>query len=228
MSASEDTASRIKRLAREQMAKKGTAGLSLRGIARQMNVTAPAIYNYFSRLDDLITALLIDAFNGLGDAVAAAAATHDDPARQMMAAGRAYRTWALAHPAEFQLMYGNPIPGYEAPAEVTIPLAARPQETFYRCLLALYEADRLTIPAVYATVPDFIAAHVTEHVVSRFPVLADYPLSLFYMVQVLWSRLHGIVMLEIFEHVGPTLGDVESFYITEIHNFLRQAGIDIT
>ena len=69
-----DTITQIKAVARQQMAEHGTAGLSLRGIAREMGITAPAIYNYFPRLDDLITALIVDAFTALADAMEAAEA----------------------------------------------------------------------------------------------------------------------------------------------------------
>ena len=69
-----DMITRIKAVARQQMAEHGTAGLSLRGIAREMGITAPAIYNYFPRLDDLITALIVDAFTALADAMEAAEA----------------------------------------------------------------------------------------------------------------------------------------------------------
>ena len=62
----------IKAAARQQMAEHGTAGLSLRGIARQLGITAPAIYNYFPRLEDLITALIVDAFSDLADVMEAA------------------------------------------------------------------------------------------------------------------------------------------------------------
>ena len=75
--AREELSEAIKATARQQMAAQGTAGLSLRAIARDLGMTAPAIYHYFPRLEDLITALVVDAFNGLADAMETAAAQLD-------------------------------------------------------------------------------------------------------------------------------------------------------
>jgi len=225
--AREETIEAIKTSARQQMADNGTAGISLRGIARELGMTAPAIYNYFSRLDDLITALIIDAFNGLADAVDEAAQSSDDAAQQLKMACKAYRSWALEYPADFQLIYGNPIPNYEAPAELTVPLASRPMQTMYRAILAAYQAGQLTIPAEYAEVPEQITAHVGSFLWRDFPELREIPMSIFYLVVVAWSRIHGIVMLELFEHIGPTIGDVDTFFNHEIDIFLKSLGLSI-
>src|SRR5262245_33076145 len=114
----EATRSQILDIARKQMAEHGTAGLALRAIAREMDVTAPAIYRYFPSLDDLITELILENFNALADALEAASNSlpENDYAGRIMAVLMAYRQWALDHPIDFQLIYGNPIPGYVAPA----------------------------------------------------------------------------------------------------------------
>ena len=132
-----DMITRIKAVAQQQMAEHGTAGLSLRGIAREMGITAPAIYNYFPRLDDLITALIVDAFTALADAIEAAESAVESEAcgPKILASCLAYREWAIAHPVDFQLIYGNPIPGYVAPAEMTVPLARRPFDGLFRLFL---------------------------------------------------------------------------------------------
>ena len=116
------TIAQIKAVARQQMAEHGTAGLSLRGIGREMGITAPAIYNYFPRLDDLITALIVDAFTALADAIEAAelAVQSETCGPKILASCLAYREWAITHPVDFQLIYGNPISGYVAPADITV------------------------------------------------------------------------------------------------------------
>ena len=153
---------KIKATAHAQMALNGTAGISLRGIAHELGVTAPAIYNYYPRLDDLITALIVDAFNALADAIetAEAAAESETCGPKILASCLAYREWAVAHPVDFQLIYGNPIPGYVAPAEITIPLARRPFDGLFRLFLQAYQSGELTIPPEYAPVPASITAHV--------------------------------------------------------------------
>ena len=111
----------------QQISEEGASALSLRGIARQLSITAPAIYNYFPRRDDLVTELIIDAFLSFGDAQIAAlqAIPTGDHTGRLRALGLAYRQWAVSYPQRYMLIFGAPIPGYAAPAERTTPAAAR-------------------------------------------------------------------------------------------------------
>jgi AcrR family transcriptional regulator len=194
------TAAEIKTTARQQMAQHGTAGLSLRGIARTMGITAPAIYNYFPRLDDLITALIVDSFTDLADAMdTAGVAASAEPVAQIRSTVLAYRQWAVNHPLDFQLIYGNPIPGYVAPFEVTAPLARRPFLPLFGYFWQAYQSGQLTLPA-----------------------------SLFCTVLTGWSRIHGLVMLELTHHIQPMIGYAAEFYEYEVDAFLQQLGMAIT
>lgn len=219
--ARQETTENIKAIARQQMIDNGTAGISLRGIAREMGMTAPAIYNYFPRLEDLITALLVDAFNGLGDAVDAGISRENSAGAKLHAGAAAYRAWANTHKADFQLIYGNPIPNYEAPREVTVPLATRPLVSFYRVLMDAYQEGQLNIPEDYRTVPQSISDYVAAFLYPQYPETAALPMSIFYLMTLLWTRIHGVVMLEIFGHLGPSIGDVDSFFASEISIFLK-------
>lgn len=218
------TAAEIKAIARAQMREKGTAGLSLRGIAREMNITAPAIYNYFPRLDDLITALIVDAFNAHADAMEQAIEAEQTVAAQMQQALYAYRDWAVAHPVDFQLIYGNPIPGYSAPPEVTVPLARRPFELMMRLMLPAWMAGELQVMADYRELP---AANL-EQLSRILEGAADFalPAELLYLIIMGWTRIHGIVMLEIFAHLPPTVGDVAVFYAHEVEVVLHTLGLE--
>src|SRR5947208_2680318 len=97
----------IKNAARQQMASEGTAAISLRAIARALDVTAPALYRYFTDRDDLITDLIVDAFNALADALVAADAeqARDDYGARLIATLLMYRRWAIEHPTDFKLIY---------------------------------------------------------------------------------------------------------------------------
>src|SRR5581483_1418698 len=116
----------IKDAARRQVAAVGAAALSLRAVARELGVVSSALYRYFPSRDDLLTALIIDAYDDLGaTAEQAVAASHRDPPRaRWRAVCDAIRDWARAHPHEYALLYGSPVPGYRAPDE-TVPHAAR-------------------------------------------------------------------------------------------------------
>lgn len=224
--ARQETTDSIKAIARQQMLENGTAGISLRGIAREMSMTAPAIYNYFSRLEDLITALLVDAFNGLGDAVDEGIASQNTHGAKLRAGAEAYRAWANAHKADFELIYGNPIPNYEAPREITVPLATRPLVSFYLVLMDAFQEGQLSIPEDYSTVPQNISDYVAGYLHPQYPQTAAMPMSLFYLMSILWTRIHGVVMLEIFGHLGPSIGDVDSFFDKEIDIFLKNLNLN--
>jgi AcrR family transcriptional regulator len=118
--------SEIKAVARHRLESEG-ANLSLRAVARDMGMVSSALYRYFASRDDLLTALIVDAYNALGGTVEAADAAvsdRDDLRARWLAAARAVRGWALANPAEYALLFGSPVPGYAAPQD-TIPAAAR-------------------------------------------------------------------------------------------------------
>ncbi|PKH43441.1 transcriptional regulator, TetR family [Nocardioides alpinus] len=119
--AREQTMRDIVRIGREHLATDGAAALSLRAVARDLGVVSSAVYRYVESRDELLTLLVIDGYDELGNAVDAALAGVDpaDHAARMMAIGRSVRAWALAEPATYALLFGSPVPGYEAPAERT-------------------------------------------------------------------------------------------------------------
>ncbi len=107
------------------MAEKGAPGLSLREVAREMGVVSSALYRYFPTRDDLLTALIVDAYNDLGAFAerAVSRVPRDEPRRRLHAAAAAIRKWAKANPNEYALLYGSPVPGYEAPPFTVEPAA---------------------------------------------------------------------------------------------------------
>src|SRR5258705_7235065 len=136
-------------VARGQLATDGAGGLSLRAVARDMGMVSSAIYRYFPSRDDLLTALIIDGYNAIGEAVEAAEAAcrrDDYPGRWRAAAGGA-REWALAHPHEYALIYGSPVPGYQAPAD-TIGPASRSAVVFGRLVSDAHAAGALAAGAL--------------------------------------------------------------------------------
>jgi AcrR family transcriptional regulator len=220
----EDMQTAIKDIARQQMATEGTAAVSLRGIARALDVTAPALYRYYASADDLITALIADGFNSLGDAQEATAAQMADAPVQarLLALLMAYRAWALDHAVDFQLIYGNPIPGYVAPREITVPAVIR---TFVPMVTAVEQAlqSRALIPQQpYDVIPPQVMAHEQAMISQR-----DYPISIlsFHLTMILWSQLHGIIMLELYNHIGANVGDVEAFYSSSLRALLKSMGL---
>ncbi|PDV97569.1 TetR/AcrR family transcriptional regulator [Candidatus Chloroploca asiatica] len=218
------TANQIKVTARAQMAAHGTAGLSLRGIARAMAITAPAIYNYFPSLDDLITALIIDAFTSLAEATEAAEAAvrKQPPFDRIMAICLAYRHWAISHPTDFLLIYGNPIPGYQAPEELTIPLARRPFLGLFHLFASTFETGTLQIPPSYQDLPGEMSTAIAAWKRSS---AIEMPDALVVLLMSGWARVHGTIMLEMFHHLQPLVGDGEAFFVHEVTAFAAQLGV---
>lgn len=137
----------IKDEARRQLASEGAAKLSLRAVARELGMVSSALYRYFPSRDDLLTALIIDAYDSLGERAEAAHAAVADaaPVERWVTVGEAARGWALAHPHEYALIYGSPVPGYSAP-EATVPAAARVGVLLIDIVRDAHRAHALEVP----------------------------------------------------------------------------------
>ena len=114
--------------AKARLGTDGAAALSLRAIARDLGMASSAVYRYVDSRDALLTLLILDGYNAAGqaceDAAAAARGRGEAPAQVWLAAARALRGWALAHPRSYELIYGTPVPGYRAPTD-TVAAATR-------------------------------------------------------------------------------------------------------
>lgn len=131
----------------------------------------------------------------------------------------AYREWAITHVTDFQLIYGNPIPDYSAPAEITVPLAARP---LYSLLVVIEQAIKngeICGEEKSTDIPFPILQHI-EQLPAPPDMIETIPLPIVYLVLVGWSRIHGMIMLEIFDHSPPVIGDVDAFYHHEIERII--------
>ncbi|MFF9083033.1 TetR/AcrR family transcriptional regulator [Streptomyces rubiginosohelvolus] len=173
----------IKQHAWEQIATAGASALSLNAIAKRMGVSGPALYRYFAGRDELITELIRDAYRSLADAVHAAAVTGADPA----ALAHVLRDWALADPHRYFLIYGTPVPGYHAPDVIT----GISQEIM---------ADLLT--AWTAFEPDAPAPPFAAHLADHRDWAGDHPAPPGVLRRALafWTRLHGVLSLELAGH----------------------------
>ncbi len=172
----------------------GPAALSLRAIARALGVTAPAIYNYYSRRDDLVTALVIDAFTSFGDAQIAACESvpADDLVGRLNATGMAYRRWALANPQRFRLIFGTPIRGYIVPPDKVMPAATRALAPLVSVVEALRVAGILRLEESVPVAPKRLRAFADW---KRGGV--DVDIRSFSIAILIWARAHGLVSLEV-------------------------------
>jgi AcrR family transcriptional regulator len=218
------TVEEIKAVARAQMAAKGTAGVNLRSIAREMGMTAPALYRYFASRDDLVTALVVDAYDALADAMEAAvdAVAPGRHAERMRAAFGAFRDWGLAHPTEFALIFGSPIPGYVAP-ETTRPAGVRYTDLLGRLLADAWADGALDLARIDLETPPALARQVEDLQRRRGGPALPAPALAFGLSA--WARVHGLVTLEVFGHLAPAVGDGAALFEQEMDAIVAQSGL---
>jgi AcrR family transcriptional regulator len=209
----------IKETAWKQIAESGAASLSLRAIARELKITAPAIYNYYPRRDDLVTALIIDAFTSLGEAQRASihALPENDLVGRLVTLGLAYRQWAVDYPQRYQLIFGTPIPGYEAPADITLPAAAGSLSPLLETLQAIFTTGRLRLEQFVPLTPEL------EAMLSAWSLFTGgLDGEVLYHALIVWSRVHGLVTLEIGNQMPSFISDPGEVFKREINNILKQ------
>ncbi|WP_020646770.1 TetR/AcrR family transcriptional regulator [Amycolatopsis balhimycina] len=184
----------IKEAARRRLAAEG-ANLSLRAVARDMGIVASALYRYFPSRDALLTALIIDAYDALGTAAAdaEAAVPRDDPRGRWLAVCRAVRSWALAHPAEYGLLYGNPVPGYAAPPETVAPASK---------VILVLAAVVQDAPGALPPVPGPVRADLRRLLDEQSATLPEQHLD---RVLFAWTHLFGQVNFEVFHRLDAMI-----------------------
>ncbi|NML53644.1 TetR/AcrR family transcriptional regulator [Streptomyces sp. R302] len=219
----EATTAEIKATALEHMASSGTASISLRAIARDMGMTAGAIYSYFDTRDSLVSVLIADVYGGLADTLEAAieAAPKDDAAAQVLAFGKAYRSWAVGNPEEFRLVYGDAVPDYQPPEG---GVAAEAEHRSCAVLTGIVAAAWPKAQHLYIgsdhTWSDFDPAFA-ELIRGTFPDLPPAAVALSLRV---WGRMHGLVSLEVYGHLAPQVRDPEKLYRAELVDLSKSLG----
>ncbi|MFI0487437.1 TetR/AcrR family transcriptional regulator [Actinomadura sp. 9N215] len=189
----------ITETAGRQLATAGAAGLSLRAVARELGMVSSAIYRYVPSRDDLLTLLIIDGYNAVGEAVERADARHaeaapGDFAGRWLAVCGAVREWALAHPHEYALLYGSPVPGYKAPDD-TVAAAIRDNVVFARIVTEAHAAGAVEPDGQYPPPPPSIAEGLGR---ARAFVSMDVPDDVIARSLTAWAGLYGTVSFEVF------------------------------
>jgi len=208
----------IKETARSQIARDGAAALSLRAIARELSITAPAIYNYFQNRDELVTALIVDAYHSLAAALSKASDTkHRDHAASIIAAANAYRSWALSHAEEYDLIFGTPIPGYNAPMAITGHAAGESMLVLIQLLDAARQDGKLRLSELTPALLKLLQPWIDKLAFTGPPAIIHLALAC-------WTLIHGLVSLELFGHFAPTPAyvNVDSFFEIEIQAMVER------
>lgn len=209
--------------ARRQLAEVGPTDLSLRAVSRELGMASSALYRYFPSRDALLTALIVEAYDDLGAFVESAESEvpRDDLGRRWVAATRAARAWALDHPHQYALIYGSPVPGYEAPAD-TIDPAGRVGLVLAAILREVPDVDgdgdgdgatspgagRLLHPglevAFGGTPIDVVAAGIRA-----------------------WTALFGTISFELFGHYEKVVVDRDAFFDLAMAQAAADVGLEV-
>ena len=199
----------VKQAALRQLAESGPGGVSVSAIGKQLGVSGPALYRYFASRDELLTELVIDAYHDLAAALSAAAsagasagasaaasagasaaaslAPSPDPRARFEALAHAYRSWALAQPHRYRLLFGPPLPGYDAHAQQLVDASQAAMNQLLGVLRELGDHPAAPPPRPLAAQ---LSAWAQAHVPGIDPATA-------LRAVLVWSRLHGLVSLEI-------------------------------
>jgi AcrR family transcriptional regulator len=205
--------------ARRQLADVGAAGLSLRAVAREVGMVSSAVYRYFPSRDDLLTRLIIDGYDDLGAAAEAADDPTASPLERWLAVTRAVRSWAGEHPHEYALLYGSPVPGYEAP-EDTVPAASRVGVVLGRIL-----GDAARTGVLPAAAGDRDPGLVSDDAVAvlggEHPSLDD---TVRLRALLAWSSLYGTISFELFGHFVGSVTDLDRWFDRAMTELARMIG----
>ncbi len=209
----------IKEEARRQLAKEGATKLSLRAVARELGMASSALYRYFPSRDDLLTALIIDSYESLGEAAEAArdAAADAGPVRRWTVLCEGVRTWALTHPHEYALIYGTPVPGYSAP-ETTVPAAARAVLVALGILRDAQAGPGLAPPSLPPELEPEAARMAAD-------VAPDLPPEVVMTALAAWAQMFGLIGFELFGQFNRVVEDRDTFFRHVAGQLARTVGL---
>ena len=200
-------------VARQHLATQGAAALSLRAIARDLGMVSSGIYRYIESRDELLTRLIVDSYTSLTHAVRVAhdAVPRRDLAGRWDAVGHGLRGWAIENPHDFTLLYGSPVPDYEAPAERTVEAGTAVLAILVSLLDDARRAGALADPGHLGLHADDVETAVSPLLADA--MFADTDLDPMALAQGLcaWTLLLGAVTSEIFGQLGP-LPDAGSLF----------------
>jgi AcrR family transcriptional regulator len=222
------TTGEIKETARRILVAEGPEAVSLRAIAREMGMTAPALYRYFSSREDLLRQVCGDIFSEIAAGIRAAAGrpaeeSGGDVTAKLIAACREFRHWALTHREEFGLLFGTPLPGLEPlHNDKTDECAMEFAGSFITLFLELWQRHPFPVPADEQIEPGLVA-QLARYVAA---LGVDLPIGAALVFLRCWVRLYGMVSLEVFGHLHFALDDAAPMFEITLAELAGLVGLD--
>lgn len=181
---------------RRELAEHGADGLSLRAVAREIGMVSSAVYRYVASRDELLTLLIIESYDAIGLAAERAADEGGSAAERFVRIASAVRDWARAHPHEYALVHGSPVPGYQAPEDTIVP-GTRVPGAMIGLLVEEHLAGRVSDPAKGADLPVSAELHGQLDQVRAF-FDAQVPDTVLLRGLAAWSQVYGLICFELF------------------------------
>lgn len=203
-----DTEREIRTAARSLLQREGMAGVTMRAMAAEVGMTAPALYRYYESHEQVLGAVTVDCFEEITEQMTQAAAGATEPGAAMVAACRAFRGWALAHPPEFSLVFAHPMPdltvGPEGPVEEA---GMRFAGAFAAHFRPMWEAYRFPVPE-----PEELDATLRAELEQHAAVLPGLPVGAVFVFVSCWARLIGVISAEVFGQLHWAAQHTEPFF----------------
>ncbi|MFD7082098.1 TetR/AcrR family transcriptional regulator [Streptomyces sp. NPDC059918] len=217
----------LRATARQLLVKLGAAGLSPEAVAEGSGLSVADVEAVFPHRDDLLTALVTDAYDASGAAMEeadrSAAAAGAPAGARLLAVTRALRTWSFDNSAEFTLIYGSPVPGYHAPQD-TVPAATRTPAVLAGIVRSALAAGELTPPRRAVPGPPLLLPQA----VQLFGGTPEAPFSdLVERGMVLWSSLVGLLVFQVFSRTHDSVRDEAAYFDFAIAVAAESIGLSV-
>jgi len=226
------TVREIKTTARRLLIEQGAESVTLRAIAREMGMTAPALYRYFDSHDALLSAVVADVYDELADSLEAArdAIAPSDPGTRLLEMAREFRHWSTEHPREFGLVFATPVPlVIDAPSPLD-KAGSRFGAVFVDAFFQLFRERPFAVRADDELPLDFRDQldHYRQQMCTQLgDVVLAIPLGGYEVFLECWVRLYGFVALEVFDHLTFALTDPEPAFESHLHGIADRLGITV-
>ncbi len=219
------TTEEIKQVARKILVDEGPKAVTLRAIAREMGMTAPALYRYFGSHQELIRHVIGDIFLEIAADIQTAinTAAPGGIAAKFGAAAREFRRWSLSHQREFGLLFGTPVPGVDFKhTDIADECGRKFTDTFLALYLELWTRKPFPVSA-----PEEIEPKLRSQLERyRDKMGAALPVGAILSFVYCWTRLYGMVSLEVFGHLSWILDDGEPMFELMLKEIMPVLGLD--
>ncbi|GAA1667376.1 TetR/AcrR family transcriptional regulator [Kribbella sp. NPDC056951] len=219
------TLAEIKRAARRLLVSGGVAAIGLRAVAREVNLTAPALYRYFPSHEALLTELVADLYDELTTALMELSCDGEgDLGAQLYLLANGLRDWALAHPAEFALLFGTTVPNPEADDHDDTPghqAAMRFGALFKELVAQIWHAQPFPYP------PDeVLGTKLVAQLSDEATAFHGMPPGAIYLGLTYWTRLYGLICMEVFGQLHWVLPDAAAYFEAQLYEIGLAMGLD--